>query len=80
MSLTFISPFNFGIRHSVLRMIRNNNNRPGGRDPTAIASMMILTFMIVGLVTAIRGVWYFVKRCSHWVLRKVEDSVLDVQT
>ncbi|KAH9820291.1 hypothetical protein DFH28DRAFT_953589 [Melampsora americana] len=79
MSLTFISPFNFGIRHSVLRMIRNNN-RPGARDPTGMASVMILTFMVLGLLTAIRGLWYFVKRCSHWVLRKAEDSVLDVHS
>ncbi|KAG0141310.1 hypothetical protein CROQUDRAFT_664042 [Cronartium quercuum f. sp. fusiforme G11] len=80
MSLTFISPFNFGLRHSVLRMIRTNHGRPGARDASGLGSAMIVTFMLLGLATAIRSVWCFVRRCSQWMLRKVEDSVLDVRS
>lgn len=79
MSITFISPLNFGLRQSVLRIIRTNHSRPGGREPSGLVPIVILTFIILGLATAIRGVWCFVRDCSRWALRKVEDGVLDVR-
>ncbi|OAV92797.1 hypothetical protein PTTG_04943 [Puccinia triticina 1-1 BBBD Race 1] len=85
MSVTLFSPWNFGIRNSVLRMMRSGSSSrsSAGRaaaDPNGIGSLLILIFVLLGVLKAIQSVWKFVRKSSQWALRKIEDGVLDVRT
>jgi len=86
MSVTLFSPWNFGIRNSVLRMMRTGSasrtssaGRAAAADPNGVGSLLILLFVLLGLLKAIQSVWKFVRNSSRWVLRKIEDGVLDVR-
>jgi uncharacterized membrane protein len=87
MSVTLFSPWNFGIRNSVLRMMRSGSTtsrtsagRAAAADPNGIGSLLILIFVLLGVLKAIQSVWKFVRKSSQWALRKIEDGVLDVRT
>lgn len=85
MSVTLFSPWNFGIRNSVLRMMRtgSTSRTSAGRaaaDPNGIGSLLILIFVLLGVLKAIQSVWKFVRKSSQWALRKIEDGVLDVRS
>ncbi|POW19870.1 hypothetical protein PSHT_04199 [Puccinia striiformis] len=84
MSVTLFSPWNFGIRNSVLRMMRSSSNtrttsngRVSGTDPNGIGSLLLLIFVLLGVLKAIQSVWNLVRNSSQWALRKIEDGVLD---
>ncbi|KAA1091134.1 hypothetical protein PGT21_026534 [Puccinia graminis f. sp. tritici] len=87
MSVTLFSPWNFGIRNSVLRMMRSGSTtsrtsagRAAAADPNGIGSLLILIFVLLGVLKAIQSVWKFVRKSSQWALRKIEDGVLDVRS
>ncbi|POV95683.1 hypothetical protein PSTT_16102 [Puccinia striiformis] len=78
MSVTLFSPWNFGIRNSVLRMMRSSSNtrttsngRVSGTDPNGIGSLLLLIFVLLGVLKAIQSVWNLVRNSSQWALRKI---------
>lgn len=68
------------MRAGLFRTLRGTTGRDGGRgQPSPLASVLLVLFVVVGLVKSLHLCWKFTRKGARFVLRRAENGILEVR-